>query len=156
MIDNAYKDIGGNYDFKNPGDLPGDANFWLAIDLDDDPEPDTVRIGKTKPAGLKLSASGHDGSRAAVEAYKEKTAELLHTPGHYAEMSKGIAHVMLKYFDAPYVDDPEKVQEVLGSSKPIKWLGVHPEGKYPGVEGWYTRTIAGHPDELKIMLGTPQ
>lgn len=156
LIDNAYKEIGGNYDFQNPNDLPGDADVWLAIDLDDDPEPDSLRIGKSKPAGVKLSASGHDGSRAAIDAYKSKTAELLHSPGHYAEMSKGIAHVMLKYFNAPYVDDPEVVQRVLGPEKPIQWLGEHPEGKYPGINGWYTRTISGHENELKIMLGNPR
>ena len=155
LIDNAYKDIGGNFDFRNPGDIPGDADFWLAVDLDDDPEPDAVRVGKTKPAGLKLSASGNDGSRAAIEAFKQKTSELLNTPGHYGEMSKGVAHVMIKYFQVPFVADPEIVQKVLGPSKPIKWLGPHPEGKYPGYDGWYTRTISGHEDEMKIMLGTP-
>ena len=56
---------------------------------------------------------------------------------------------------ANYVDDPEKVQKILGPSKLIKWLGPHPEGKYPGINGWYTRTISGHEDELKIMLGKP-
>ena len=71
-------------------------------------------------------------------------------------MSKGLAHVMLKYFNAPYVDDPEVVQRVLGPEKPIQWLGEHPEGKYPGINGWYTRTISGHENELKIMLGNPR
>ena len=156
LINNAYKQIGGNFDYKTAADIPGDADYWAAVDLDDDPEPDAVRIGKSKPAGLKLSASGHDGKRASIDAYKAKTADMLHTPGTYAEMSKGIAHVMLKYHNVPHVDDPEVVQRVLGASKPIKWLGPHPEGKYPGINGWYTRTISGHADELKIMLGTPR
>jgi hypothetical protein len=28
--------------------------------------------------------------------------------------------------------------------KQIVWLGAHPEGKYPGVDGWYTREIKGN------------
>jgi len=155
LIKNAYKEIGGNFDFKQASDIPSDSDYWAAIDLDDDPEPDAVRIAKKKPAGLKLSASGHDGKQASINAYKTKTADLLSTPGTYAEMSKGIAHVMLKYHNTPYVGDPEVVQKTLGSSKPINWLGPHPEGKYPGIDGWYTRTIKGHEGELKIMLGTP-
>jgi hypothetical protein len=155
LIDNAYKDIGGNFDFQNPADLPGNSDYWAAIDIDDDPEPDALKVGKRKPFGLKSTAAGHDGSRAGIEAYKNKTAELLSTPGNYGEMSKGLAHVLLKYFDTPHVSDPEIVQAVLGPSKPIQWLGAHPEGKYPGVDGWYTRTIKGKPGELKIMLGIP-
>ncbi len=163
LIDNAYKTIGGNYDYKQASDIPkgrGDpddsADYWSAIDMDFDPDPDALRVGKKKSSGLKLSASGHDGSRPAIDAYKQKTADLLHTPGTYGEMSKGIAHVMLSYHDAPWVGDPEVVQKVLGSSKPITWIGPHPEGKYPGIDGWYTRTIKGHTGELKIMLGTPK
>jgi hypothetical protein len=159
LIANAYKGIGGNHQFKQASDIPGSgehhADYWSAIDIDGDPEPDALRVGKSKPAGLKLSASGHDGKRVSIDAYKAKTADMLHTPGTYAEMSKGIAHVMLKYHDAPYVDDPEVVQKTLGVSKPINWIGPHPEGKYPGIDGWYTRTIHGHENELKIMLGTP-
>lgn len=156
LINKAYEKIGGNFDYKTPEDIPGDADIWIGTDIDDDPEPDALRIAKTKPAGVKLSASGHDGTRAGIDAYKAKTAEMLKKPGHYAEMSKGIAHVMLKYHGIRHVDDPEVVQATLGPSKPIKWLGAHPEGKYPGIEGWYTRTISGNEDELKIMLGDPR
>ena len=113
LIQNAYKEIGGNFDYKQASDIPGDADYWAAVDLDDDPEPDAVRIAKSKPSGLKLSASGHDGKRPSIDAYKAKTADMLHTPGTYAEMSKGIAHVMLKYHNVPYVDDPEFVQSCL-------------------------------------------
>ena len=159
LIQNAYKNIGGNHQFRQASDIPGTgehhADYWAAIDIDDDPEPDAVRVAKSKPAGLKLSASGHDGKRPSIDAYLAKTADMLHTPGTYAEMSKGIAHIMLKYHNAPYINDPEVVQRTLGASKPINWLGSHPEDKYPGVDGWYTRTIQGHENELKIMLGSP-
>ncbi len=157
LIDNAYKPIGGNFDYKSPADLPGKAQYWLAIDIDDDPEPDAVRIGKRKPAGLKLTASGHDGKDESKEAFKKKTYELLNTPGVYAEMSKGIAHIMLTKMGTPvpYIDDREMVQKALGPSKTIKWLGAHPFGRYPDMDGWYLRDIGDKKDELKIMLGTP-
>ena len=156
LIDTAYKGIGGHFDYKSADDVPDDADFWLAVDLDDDPEPDALRIGKTKPAGLKLSASGHDGSRAGKDAYVGKTAELLASPGHYAEMSKAIAHMMLTRYEVPVITDPETVQRVLGPSKPIEWLGPHPKGKYPGIDGWYTRALGGGDAEMKIMLGNPK
>ena len=155
LIDNAYKEIGGNYDYRNPGDLPGDADYWAVIDIDGDPEPDVVKVGKTKEFGLKSTAGGHDGNSQSIETYKRKMGELLNTPGNYGEMSKALSHIMLKYFNTPYIDDPEVVQKVLGPSKPIEWFGAHPKGKHPGVDGWYTRTIKGNPGELKIMLGKP-
>ena len=39
LIQTAYAPIGGNYDYKNSGQLPGDEDVWIAVDLDDDPEP---------------------------------------------------------------------------------------------------------------------
>jgi len=156
LIQIAYEPIGGNYDYKNSGELPGDEDRWMAIDIDDDPEPDAMRAGKTKDAGVKMSIAGHDGTKAAKDAYIDKTADLLFRQGYYAEMSKKIAHIMIKYYDVPAVEDPEKVQSVLGNPKPIKWIGAHPEGKYPNVNGWYTRDIAGNKDVLKIMLGNPK
>ena len=71
LINNAYKNIGGNYDFQTAADIPGEADYWTAIDIDDDPEPDAVRVAKSKPSGLKMSAAGHDGSRPAIDAYKK-------------------------------------------------------------------------------------
>jgi hypothetical protein len=156
LIDIAYKPIGGNFDFKNSGDLPGDHDDWTAIDIDADPEPDALRVSKTKPAGTKMTVAGHDGTKPGKDAYIGRTAELLLKPGYYAEMSKKIARIMIKYYNIPHVDDPEKVQQVLGSDRPIKWLGPHPEGKFPGIDGWYTRDLGPKKDVLKIMLGNPK
>ncbi len=156
LIQIAYAPIGGNIDFRNSGDLPGNHDQWGAIDLDDDPEPDALRVSKTKPAGSKMTVAGHDGSKAGKDAYISRTAELLSQSGYYAEMSKKIADIMIKYYDIPAVTDPEKVQQVLGPNKSIKWLGPHPEGKHPGIDGWYTRDIGTSKDILKIMLGNPK
>ena len=155
LIDNAYKSIGGNFDFKSPADLPGNSDYWTAIDLDDDPEPDAVVIGKSRAPGLKYTAAGQDGERPSINSMLAKSADMLKTQGTYGEFSKGLAHRMIATYNAPHVSDPEVVQAVLGPSKPIQWLGAHPEGKYPGVDGWYTRTIKNKPGELKIMLGNP-
>lgn len=153
LISTAYAKIGGNFDFQSPEDIPADHDIWTAVNTDDDPEPDATRIGKTKPAGTKLTASGHDGTRAGINAYINKTAEMLNQEGFYAEMSKGIAHMMIKYHKISYVDNKEDVEKVLG--KKIEWLGEHPEGKYPGYDGWYVRHISGH-EEMKILLGKPK
>ena len=152
LIATAYAPIGGNFDFQSPEDIPGKHDIWTAVDVDGDDTPDALRVGKNKPAGKKLTASGHDGSKSGKDAYIAKTAQMLQTSGHYAEMSKGIAHLMIKYYQVPHVDNEEKVRKVLG--KDIEWLGPHPEGRYPDYNGWYIRDISGH-RELKIMLGTP-
>jgi len=41
---------------------------------------------------------------------------------------------------------------VLGHE--VVWLGEHPEGIYPGYDGWYSRRIGGS-EETKILLGIP-
>jgi hypothetical protein len=152
LIATAYAAIGGNFDFQSPEDIPGNSDVWMAVDVDGDEEPDALRIGKTKPSGKKMTAMGHDGSQAGKDAYVSKTAELLTTNGYYAEMSKGIAHLMIKYYQVPHVANEETVRKVLG--KEIEWIGAHPEGRYPEYNGWYMRDISGH-KEMKIMLGTP-
>ena len=152
LIATAYSAIGGNFDYKSPEDIPGKADDWTAVDVDGDETPDALRVGKKKPAGTKLTASGHDGTKPGRDAYVAKTAEMLHMTGYYAEMSKGIAHLMIKYYQVPYVEDEARVRKVLG--KELEWLGPHPEGKYPDYNGWYVRDISGH-RELKIMLGMP-
>ena len=149
LIDNAYSKIGGHLNLPNVGALPDKYTDWIAVDIDDDPEPDAARFSK----GPKMSGSGHDGSRKAIDAYLAKTAELLRTEGFYGEMSKGIAHIMIKYHNVPYVPNHEDVEKVLG--KEVAWIGPHPEGKYPGYDGWYCRQIGASCDEMKIMVGNP-
>jgi len=148
LIDNAYKKIGGHLKLQNVEDMPEDYTDWLAVDLDDDPEPDALRFS----SGQKMSGSGHDGTRKAIDAYLAKTAALLKEEGFYGEMSKAIAHIMIKYHNVPFVPSHEDVEKVLGKS--VEWLGQHPEGKYPGYDGWYERDIGGS-QQMKIMVGNP-
>ena len=153
LIDVAYQKIGGHFDFQSPQDLPSDYTDWIGINIDDDPAPDALRVSKEKEAGQKMSASGHDGSRPAIDAYIAKTATMLKTDGFYGEMSKGIAHVMITRHGVPFVGNHEDVEKVLGKS--VQWVGPHPKGKYPGYDGWYIRLIGGEHEDMKIMLGRP-
>jgi hypothetical protein len=148
LIDTAYKQIGGHINLQSVEDMPEDYTDWTAVDLDDDPDPDALRFSK----GHKMAGSGHDGSRAAIDAYISKTANLLKQGGFYGEMSKGIAHVMIKYHNVPFVPSQEDVEKVLG--KKVEWMGPHPDGKYPGYDGWYTRSIGGGA-QMKILVGSP-
>jgi len=155
LIDTAYKSIGGHFKLKSPSDLPSNYPEWLAVDIDADPQPDALRINKDSPGGTKLAASGHDGTRPGIDAYLAKTAELLNRPGYFAEMSKAIAHIMITRYKIPFVADQETVERAVGKS--VNWIGVHPEGKYPGYDGWYTRGFSGAPKaEMKIVLGQPK
>jgi len=153
LIEKAYAEIGGHFDFAKPSDLPDDYTDWSAIELDGDPQPDALRVAKGKGTGLKMAAAGHDGTKQAIDAYLAKTADLLKGDGYYGEMSKGIAHVMIKYHNVPFVDNHEDVERVLG--KTVEWVGAHPEGKYPNYTGWYIRMIGGEHRDMKIMLGRP-
>ena len=155
LIDIAYAPIGGHFDFNSAADIPSDHNSWLAMDWDDDPEPDVLRVGKQKSGGVKMTAAGHDGQKRSKGFYIRKTIEMLSMPGFYAEMSKRIADIMIGS-NVPYVDNEETVRKVLGPGKPICWLGDHPDGKHPDCKGWYTRDLCGNEAELKIMLGTPK
>ena len=154
-----YTELGHHVDFKNPEDLPADSDYWTANDVDGDGEPDALRVGKTKPYGLKMTAGGADGSTDGKDAYLDKTFELLTTQGNYAEMSDAIAHIMIKYKNVPFVDNQQDVEKVLG--KKVEWVGEHkdeethqPSGKYPRHNGWYIRNIGGRPF-MKILLGMP-
>lgn len=154
MIDKSYAPIGGHIDFNSPQDLPADHTDWNAVDVDADPEPDAVKIAKHGPGGLKSTGGASDGTPEGKKAYIERSAKALKTPGNYGELSGGIAHMMIKYHNVPYVDNPQDVQRLL-KGKDIEWVGAHPEGKYPGYDGWYRRKLGGHM-HMKIMLGMPK
>jgi hypothetical protein len=153
LIDRTYKPIGGHIDFKKQTDLPSDFTFWIGADVDKDPDVDAVRFGKRGPGGLKLAGSGTDGSDAAKQVMINKTAKMLNTKGNYVEASGGMAHVMIKYKKVPFVSDIEDIKKML-PGKDVKYIGEHPNGKYPGYDGWYERTLGGK-KHMKIILGKP-
>ena len=63
LIDNAYKDIGGNFDFQNPADLPGNSDYWAAI--------------KSAKENLSVSSLLLRGMMAAEQALKPIKTKLL-------------------------------------------------------------------------------
>jgi len=152
LVDLAYKPIGGHVNITSPSDIVNNASFWVAADIDSDPEADVVKLAKKKPYGLKSVGMGHDGAKASKDFVIAKSGVSLKTKGFYAEMSGAIAHVLLKYHGAPSVNNHADVEKVLG--KTVEWIGAHPDGKYPKHPGWYRRKIAGK-SHMKILLGSP-
>jgi len=154
LIQASYASIGGHLEFTNASSFfNGDALVFDAIDVDEDPEADVLRISKKSPYGLKSIASATDGSPKAKAELFRRAGETLGTPGYYAEVSEAMAHILITRLHVPFVGTKEQVERVLG--KKVEWVGSHPEGKYPGYEGWYERAIQGH-KHLKIMVGIPR
>ena len=152
LIKKSYAYIGGHFKIKSPEDIPAGNDNWIAVDVDDDPEPDAVRAGKAKEAGIKMTLGATDQTKRGKEAYLSKEVDLLTTPGNYGELSGALAHIMIKRHNISFVDNEEDVRKVLG--KEIEWIGPHPEGKYPDHAGWYRREIAGS-QQMKILVGRP-
>ena len=154
MIDKTYKNIGGYPDFKRSTDLPDNHTDWYAADVDKDPDADITTFGKSKAGNFKLTGAASDGSEPAKAFLVNKLGKLLKTSGNYAEASDALAHVMITRKKVPYVADTESIQKLL-PGKSFTFIGEHPDGKYPGYNGWYTRNIAGK-ELLKIILGNPK
>ena len=162
LVQNAYKDVplaGGKFGHikvQDPSMLPGEYTWLTATDLDNDQEPDIFRGGKMKSGKLKLAIVGHDGSAAAMQAYKDETAELLQS-GAMAEMSGAIAHIMITRYGVPSVKTKQEVEALLG--KQVDWVGRHPNKKSaerygPEYESWYCRGIGSCGEvHMKILLG---
>ena len=136
--------------------LPDEYTWLSASDLDGDADPDLFRGGKRKNGKLKLAIVGHDGSDAAIQAYKDETAALLQS-GAMAEMSGAIAHIMITRYGVPAITTKEEVEALLG--KQVEWKGVHPNPKSAQrygteYEGWYCRGIGSCGEvHMKILLG---
>ena len=154
MIDKTYKNIGGYPDFKKSTDLPDNHTDWYAADVDKDPDADITTFGKSKAGNFKLTGAASDGSEPAKAFLINKLGKLMKTSGNYAEASDALAHVLITRKKVPYVADTESIQKLL-PSKSFTFIGKHPDGKYPGYNGWYTRNIAGK-ELLKIILGNPK
>ena len=153
IIDQSYAYIGGHANYRSARDIgASDVAVFALIDLDDDREVDAVRMNKRTEFGLKSVASATDGSPEAKSKLKDRIGKELTSRGYYAEVSDAAAAVALKK-GAPPISDERVVRKVLGG-KDIEWHGEHPDGKFPGTEGWYTRAIGGVP-HTKIMVGLP-
>jgi hypothetical protein len=144
LINTAYAQIGGNLNYTSANDVTGaqgDANYEV-IDIDEDPEIDAVIVSKSKRAGKKLAAMGHDGSSIAKSKSINKQVDMLKTPGNFVEVSGVIKDILLAK-GVPVVTDKATIEKVMGG----KAIDIQDDGSY-------TRYISGK-ETKKILLGKP-
>ncbi len=150
MIDASYGPIGGHARISAPSNVGNEYPEWVVADIDDDPDPDVAVVGQQSPAGgHKVGASGTDGS-AKAKAYMNAMRKRLMSSGWWGEVSGAPAHIAINKLGIKPVTDQKTVERLLG--KKVVWHGKHPEGKFPGIDGWYTRNIGGT-DHTKIIVG---
>lgn len=146
LIRNAYASIGGHPNFNNPSDVMSKdaADSYEVIDLDSDPDIDAVSASKTKPAGNKFVATGHDGSKPAKSAVVNHKATELKKRGNFIEVSGKIKDILIAK-GVPVITDKDVIRRVL-KGKEIEFVGD---------EGEYRRKIGGQM-HTKILLGNPK
>jgi len=141
LIIGAYADKGGNYEFKNAADIrKTELDFWIANDIDVDPDADAVLGGKRTHAGTKMTLFGQDGSSAAKKVGILRMIELMKTRGFYAELDKDLAAKLT----LPYIKDEAEIRKVL--NKDIK---MNPDGSYD-------RRLTDGPMKTKVLVGMPK
>jgi len=141
LIVGAYATKGGNYEFANAEDIKkSDLDFWVANDIDVDPEIDSVLGGKTTPAGTKMTVMGQDGSGTAKRVGITRMIELMKTRGFYAELDKDLATKL----SLPMIEDEATIRKVIN-----KDLKMNPDGSYD-------RQITGGPVKTKVLVGIPK
>jgi hypothetical protein len=139
LINTAYSAKGGNLEFKKASDLVNsDLTYWIANDIDSDPDPDIVLGGKKTSHGTKLTVMGQDGSKEAKKEVIIKIIALMKTRGFYMELDLDLA----QKFGLPHVKDEKVIRSVL--NKDIKY---HQDGTYD-------RSIAGGM-HTKVLVGLP-
>jgi hypothetical protein len=144
LINTAYTPIGGNPNYKSSNDVVGgerEANY-MVIDLDDDPEFDAVKISKSKGAGNKSVAMGHDDTPPAKSAAVNITAIMLKEPGHYIEVSGKLKDILMSK-GVPVVTDKETIEKAMAG----KEIEMNDDGTYSRMIGGekHTKTLMGNP-----------
>ena len=144
LINTAYAPIGGNPNYKSSNDVVDserEANY-MVIDLDDDPEFDAVKISKSKGAGNKSVAMGHDDTPPAKSAAVNITAIMLKEPGHYVEVSGKLKDILMSK-GVPVVTDKETIEKAMAG----KEIEMKDDGTYSRMIGGekHTKTLMGNP-----------
>jgi hypothetical protein len=141
LIVNAYSAKGGNFELQSVDDIKkSDLDFWVANDVDADPEMDTVLAGKHTPAGTKMTVIGQDGGSAAKRSGIIQMVQFMKLRGFYAELDKELAAKL----NMPYIKDEEEIRKVL--NKDIK---MNPDGSYD-------RKLTAGPVKTKVLVGMPK
>lgn len=140
LISIAYKDKGGNLEFKTADDLKNsDLTYWIAKDFDEDPDIDVVFGGKTTKYGTKVTVMGQDGERASRKESILQMINLMKTKGFYAEIDLDLA----EKFGLEIIKDKNLIQQIL--NKEIKYHS----------DGTYDRKIQGE-YHTKVLVGIPK
>lgn len=142
LIQNAYKPIGGNPNFKNKQDVTSQGADYEVINLDDDEDIEGVSVSKQRPGGEKSVALGHDGSKDAKSAIIKRKVQKLKQQGHYIEASGKMAEILIGK-GVTVVTDPKVISKAL-KGKDIKMND----------DGTYQRYLGGKL-HTKMMLGKP-
>ena len=144
LINTAYSDIGGNPNYKSSSDVIGDEAdaTYMVIDLDDDPDFDAVKVSKSKAAGNKSVAMGHDDTPPAKSAAVNITAIMLKEPGHYIEVSGKLKDILMSK-GVPVVTDKETIKKAMAG----KEIEMNDDGTYSRMIGGekHTKTLMGNP-----------
>jgi len=152
LVDTSYRSIGGHFGLPSRESLRDEGLRIYAVDVDDDPDADSVLIAKGSRGLGKMIALASDGGPSAKQAALTQLADKLGNRGNIIEASGALAHTLITRHGVPYVHRADVLR--IMHDKDIEWFGRHPEGKYPDYKGWYSREISGQP-VVKIMLGTP-
>ena len=155
LIQTAYASIGGHLKFKSPGDVKDpDLKYWVAADIDADPELDVVYFGKKTPFGIKHTGIGHDGDKSNIKNLLIRKTKELKSSGNYVELSGGAFKSFVGRGGVPTIDDEDIVRAILGQRRSDQtiWHGQHPTSPAMKGNGWYTRKIGGK-ETTKIMAG---
>lgn len=143
LVVQAYATKGGNFEIQTGSDIENsDLKYWLAIDIDEDPQPDATVGGKQTPYGTKVTIMGQDGSSGAKKSSITKVVELMKKRGFYAEVDPELA----QKFNMQPIKDQKVVSSVLSG----KTLTFNADGSYD------RRIGAANKIKTKVLIGIPK
>lgn len=143
LIATAYRDKGGHFEFQSGQDvINSDLNYWIAADIDKDPEADVTIGGKKTNYGTKLTVMGQDGEKESKKSAVVKMIDMMKKKGFYAEMDEDLANKL----GLEVVADEDIIRKVM-SGKDLKFTG----------NGRYRRNISGAGNvKEKVLVGIPK
>jgi len=144
LVNNAYSKLGGHVSIQNPDDVLK-RDYWLAVDIDSDPDADAVIFGKRTKYGIKISGIGHDGENRSKRELLETLIRLLNKRGFFIEAS-GRLKDFLENADVKYISDIKILKHIFTDSKNIEL----------SENGEYVRDlIEGNKTEIEKLFGIP-
>jgi len=143
LIATAYRDSGGHFEFQSGQDvINSDLNYWIATDIDQDPDADITIGGKRTNYGTKVTTMGQDGERLSKKSAITKLVNMMKTRGFYAEMDEDLANKL----GLSIITDEDIIRKVM-SGKELEFTG----------NGRFKRGISaiGKVKE-KVLVGIPK